>query len=213
MNDTMDTRGALLEAARALFANQGYDGTSIKEITTQARANLGAVTYHFGSKETLYNEALRTLTTPLSKQLAELQSDHRVPLERIETFMRGYFTHLAANPELPALLLQELALHRPIPLPFREVMRPLFGLLTENIAEGQRDGSIVEGDPILLAVSVISQPAYVLVMRDALREIAGVRIEDPEVRNRVLEHIVAVTRRNLTRPAAGVPGHERKAGD
>lgn len=210
MNESQTTKPALLKAARDLFARQGYDGTSIKEITSRAKANLGAVTYHFGTKEALYNEVLRQLAEPLATRVAELRSTGGSPAETIAQFVRAYFSHLARHPELPALLLQELALHRPIPSPIRDVMRSMFGLLTSLIIEGQRNGTIAQGDPVLLAVSVISQPAHVLVMRRPLREIAGLKVDDPDVREKVLDHIVAVTRRALahSKPADPTNGSQ-----
>ena len=45
----------LLDAAESLFAGKGFDGTSIRDITSQANCNVAAVNYHFGGKENLYN--------------------------------------------------------------------------------------------------------------------------------------------------------------
>jgi AcrR family transcriptional regulator len=52
-----DTRDRLLDTAERLFAEHGFAGTSVREITDAAGANLGAVNYHFRSKEGLYAEA------------------------------------------------------------------------------------------------------------------------------------------------------------
>jgi AcrR family transcriptional regulator len=49
----------LLDVAEQLFADHGLDGTSIREITKKANCNLAAVNYHFGDKETLYEEVFR----------------------------------------------------------------------------------------------------------------------------------------------------------
>jgi TetR/AcrR family transcriptional regulator, regulator of cefoperazone and chloramphenicol sensitivity len=51
-----DTRERLLDAAERLFAKCGFAGTSVREITDAAEANLGAVNYYFRSKENLYAE-------------------------------------------------------------------------------------------------------------------------------------------------------------
>jgi len=44
----------ILQVAEQLFAEKGFDNTSIRDITTAAHCNLAAVNYHFGSKEKLY---------------------------------------------------------------------------------------------------------------------------------------------------------------
>ena len=51
-----DTRERILDAAERFFAERGYAGASVREITDAAGANLGAINYYFRSKENLYAE-------------------------------------------------------------------------------------------------------------------------------------------------------------
>jgi AcrR family transcriptional regulator len=53
------TRQLLLDAAEALFAANGFDGTSIRDITAKANRNTAAVNYFFGDKRELYEELFR----------------------------------------------------------------------------------------------------------------------------------------------------------
>ncbi|PJF45437.1 MAG: TetR/AcrR family transcriptional regulator, partial [Candidatus Thermofonsia Clade 3 bacterium] len=48
------TRERILDAAERLFAERGFAGTSLRDITSEARVNLAAVNYHFGSKDELF---------------------------------------------------------------------------------------------------------------------------------------------------------------
>lgn len=48
------TKEAILDTALELFALQGYDATSTRQIAQKSNANLSAISYHFGSKEGLY---------------------------------------------------------------------------------------------------------------------------------------------------------------
>jgi TetR/AcrR family transcriptional regulator, regulator of cefoperazone and chloramphenicol sensitivity len=57
------TKRALIEAAGELFAEHGFEGTSIRGIAERVGANLAAINYHFGSKENLYTEVLRYVLT------------------------------------------------------------------------------------------------------------------------------------------------------
>ena len=50
------TRERILDTAERLFAARGFAATSVREITDDAEANLGAVNYYFRSKENLYAE-------------------------------------------------------------------------------------------------------------------------------------------------------------
>jgi AcrR family transcriptional regulator len=53
------TRQNIIKAAVALFAERGYDGTSIRAIVSKARVNQAAINYHFKGKEGLYFEVLK----------------------------------------------------------------------------------------------------------------------------------------------------------
>lgn len=53
------TRDRLLDAAGALFAEKGFEGTSVADICQAGKANIAAVNYHFGNKSNLYREAWR----------------------------------------------------------------------------------------------------------------------------------------------------------
>lgn len=53
------TKDRILGAAEELFAQHGFSGTSLRQVTSRAEVNIAAVNYHFGSKENLVNEVFR----------------------------------------------------------------------------------------------------------------------------------------------------------
>jgi TetR/AcrR family transcriptional regulator, regulator of cefoperazone and chloramphenicol sensitivity len=53
------TRHNIIKAAVSLFAERGYDGTSVRAIVSKARVNQAAINYHFKGKEGLYFEVLK----------------------------------------------------------------------------------------------------------------------------------------------------------
>lgn len=57
--DSVKTRKGLLASASEVFAEKGYRDATIAEICERAKANVAAVNYHFGDKETLYRKAWR----------------------------------------------------------------------------------------------------------------------------------------------------------
>ena len=65
MNESYTTAESLLDVGQRLFAERGYDASSVRDITGSAGANVGAVTYHFGSKEALYQAVLERALAPL----------------------------------------------------------------------------------------------------------------------------------------------------
>ncbi len=69
---SQDTRQRIVAAAERLFAATGFDGATMRELTTQAKANLAAVNYHFGSKAGLLEEVFRTYFAPIQKERLRL---------------------------------------------------------------------------------------------------------------------------------------------
>ena len=63
-----DTRLRLLDAAESLFAERGFEGTSVRALTREAGASLSAVGYHFGSKQALIREALSRRLEPINRR-------------------------------------------------------------------------------------------------------------------------------------------------
>src|SRR6202007_262930 len=65
------TRERIMRAAERLFAESGYDGTSIRAIVAKAKVNQAAINYHFDGKDGLYREVLRVAFRALTEQQLE----------------------------------------------------------------------------------------------------------------------------------------------
>lgn len=67
------TRTRILDAAEALFMQHGFEGTSMRQLTSRAGVNLAAVNYHFGSKDALIQAVFRRRLDPMNTaRIAEL---------------------------------------------------------------------------------------------------------------------------------------------
>jgi AcrR family transcriptional regulator len=66
--DCSQTKLAILNAAERLFAAQGFRAASLRTLTTEARVNLGAVNYHFSTKDELVLAVLRRRIQPLNQE-------------------------------------------------------------------------------------------------------------------------------------------------
>jgi AcrR family transcriptional regulator len=96
------TREAIIKAAVHLFAEKGFDGTSVRDIVTKARVNQAAINYHFKTKDGLYLEVLRTgfdkLTTDGGFDPETLKSLSRE--EALRSFLRQQLRPLLFRDEL-----------------------------------------------------------------------------------------------------------------
>ncbi|HUF76110.1 MAG TPA: TetR/AcrR family transcriptional regulator [Longimicrobiales bacterium] len=195
------TRGELIAAARRLFGQRGFDGTSVRAITREAGANLGAVTYHFGSKRALYGAVLEQGLRPIAERVRAAASSEGTALDRMLRVVEAYFEHFETHPDLPHLLLQEVAAGKRPPPVVLDIVRGLKEAIAGLQVAGVADGSVRPGDPVLTALSVVSQPIYLALVAPLLRSVGPLDLGDPATRQRALEHTLAFVRAGLE-PAA-----------
>lgn len=120
----MDTRTRLIQVAGRLFAERGYDGVSVRDIVSAAKVNLGAVTYHFGSKQALFSKIIDEKTDPLRRFGQEIETSRGDPAGKLvdilteyaqfvlhrEPFLKAYFIELLqGGRRLPRFARQRLA--------------------------------------------------------------------------------------------------------
>jgi AcrR family transcriptional regulator len=99
-----ETCQRLLDAAEQLFAERGYEATSVRDITAAAGCNVASVNYHFGGKENLYVETFRRLLrevqarrmTMIRRDMDEAGED--ASLEHfVESFAKAFVDPLLAE--------------------------------------------------------------------------------------------------------------------
>ena len=96
-------RDAILDAAECLFAEHGYDGVTLRNITALAGTNIASVNYYFGSKEHLFTEMISRRFRPIkATQLQLLRAvmseaeAERPQLDRVlDAFARPFFESTA----------------------------------------------------------------------------------------------------------------------
>jgi AcrR family transcriptional regulator len=197
MPENQSTKIALLDSAQQLFAQQGFDGTSVRDIATQADANLGAVTYHFGTKLELYHAVIDRVSQPIRDRLSTPVPITGSALDGIETFFRATFAFLGETPDIPRLILQQLVTQRPLPPAAQATLRMNLARICELIKAGQKDGTIRDGDPPLMALSFLGTPLFLAIYRRALKETIDFDQDDPETRRLLTDTIVTFVRSGL----------------
>ena len=90
------TRARLIEAARALFAEHGFEDVTVRDICGAADANVALVSYHFGDKHGLYMEVVNEAITQLKEFNALTQSAPRGcgAEGKLEHFVRVFLTRV-----------------------------------------------------------------------------------------------------------------------
>ncbi len=99
-----DTKTRLMDVAEKLFADHGFDGVSLRRITTEAGAQLAMVNYHFGTKRGLLEAVIARRIEVLSEQRVRLLEDLEaaagdgpLPLEDVVAAFIGPYYRLSSN--------------------------------------------------------------------------------------------------------------------
>ena len=191
MKQSDTTATSLTRAATRLFADHGFDGASVRAITRAAQANLGAVTYHFGTKRGLYEAVLEQATTPLVDAALHAAAQPGTPGQRVAAVVRAYFEILAGNPDIARLMMQDFVIGNALAVSTAVPIRNVLMTLSALVAEGQAAGEFRTGDPRLMAISIISQPVHMTLVRTPLKALGVADFDDPQTREHLIQHMVA----------------------
>lgn len=89
-----DTRRKLLDSAERLFAEKGYDGASLRDIAVAADQHLALSTYHFGTKERLFEEVIKRRAIAIEEirlaALAEIDVASMAPPDAVRALIAAY---------------------------------------------------------------------------------------------------------------------------
>ncbi len=136
------TKERLLQAAERLFAERGFEGTSMRAVTQAAGASVSAANYHFGSKLELLGATLRRRVEPINRRRLErldaLEAGARPPAVEavLDAFFRPAFERAAEVSDQDRALLRHVAtrLWTDPPEIVAALRRELFGRVNERFS-------------------------------------------------------------------------------
>jgi AcrR family transcriptional regulator len=137
-----DKQIQILEVAEILFAEKGFDGTSIRNIAKVAKINIAMVSYYFGSKERLLESLIIYRTSDLKNQLENLLKEDLEPIEKINKLIELYINRINSNRGIYRILHFEFTSKKREQnlQAFSELKKGNLKSLETIIEEGQRKG-------------------------------------------------------------------------
>ncbi len=197
------TYNKLLIVAEKLFAEKGFHGVSVREITSKARVHLSAVNYYFGSKENLYLEVFRRRFLERAKCIRE---DFKNRLKEAQATKETIIRALSEAVLLGPMNDEERIIHyrllmREITEPtkafaivFKQGLKPL----VEEVARALKPHfpKLRQETLILAVLSIISQIIYFNFSRISVSALFE-RDYDKAFKHLLIEHIVCFSLRGL----------------
>jgi AcrR family transcriptional regulator len=141
MTAVTDTRTRIVAAAVALFAEQGYDATSVNQVVVRAGVAKGALYHHFSSKDDLLYEVYRELVERQLAGLAEILSRGLSPTDTLRAIVHDMVETTAARAAEAKVFFREgYRLGDTNQQRVRAARRQIHDAVTELVRSGQRDG-------------------------------------------------------------------------
>ena len=185
------SRAALLSAARRLFAEHGFHGTSVGDIADAAGLRKPSLFHHFPTKEALYRAVMEELFGELSGAIAGPVAAKGTYGERLDIVNDALVDFFTAKPEAARLLFRE-ALEPGAVMANEGVSRAL-GILSGAeafLAAGIAAGEFAKQDPKQLLLSITGLHLTYFALAPLVTPLIGAPLADPTV---------AVARRDAVR--------------
>ncbi|TXI58453.1 TetR/AcrR family transcriptional regulator [Mycolicibacterium mageritense] len=146
---TEATTAALVDAARELFARDGYDATSLDAVAARAKVTKGAVYHHFDGKRQLFEAVFTREVEQLATPLVEAYARKKDPWEAFKAGCRAFLDE-CLDPDLQRIVLLDAL----TAIGWEQVRRlegPLLDMMQVGIAQAAEAGRIAPRPPAPLA--------------------------------------------------------------
>jgi len=151
-----ETRELILRAAETEFANRGFARARLEDIAEPVGITRAAVIYHFGDKRALYAAVLEATFKALAERIRAALQANTPHAQRVERLIGAWVDYTAERPTLARLFMREVAdSPRELAPELRQLVDPMFSVVTEGIERGQQEGAFRKVDPALV-VSILA---------------------------------------------------------
>lgn len=173
-----DTRSRILAAAQRLFAESGFEGTSMSRVARAAAVSKASVFHHFSSKQDLYLEVLHESRSHLENLFDELKPDGKLQ-RRLTRFLHRYLASIYEREDGFRLLLHEMLSGERDEAIAKRVSGDNFQRLVAHLRAAQQEGDVrPDLDPAVVAFLMIAASAFFYQSRSVLQHTDGAEFSE-----------------------------------
>src|SRR4051812_2513479 len=148
----------IMEAAEELFAEKGFDGTSVRDVARDAGVNLAMISYYFGSKEKLMESLFKYRGEFIKMQLESmLQNREMSSLQKFYNLIDSYIERFIKQKCFHKIMTREQMMHLKGAMPrlIHDMKKRNQELVQQLISEGQKKGEFRKNIDVPLMMATL----------------------------------------------------------
>jgi AcrR family transcriptional regulator len=167
----------IIEAARRVFYEKGYNGAGMREIARKAGVNYALLHYYFKTKDKIFEIVFREAFAMLFRQLSEALASEANIFEKIRMMVAGYVQTAQKYPQLPGFVMNEIAVNFHLMMPVLKKHKEqnhvlhLFDRFYAEIEQAYRCGLIKKVSPKDLCTDILSMSLFPFIAKRCLAEL------------------------------------------
>lgn len=148
------TKRKIFETSMKLFAQKGYDATSIEEITATVGVAKGTLYYHFSSKEEIFNflvdEGMKLLQNSIDIKIAKSNNT----VDKLRAVILIQVKIIAKYEDFMTIVLSQIWGHEPRNIMCKDKVIEYIKTIEELVKEGMEKEEMEKGDPEVIASGI-----------------------------------------------------------
>jgi len=184
------TKRKIFETSMKLFAQKGYDATSIEEITATVGVAKGTLYYHFSSKEEIFNflvdEGMKLLKNSIEIKLAKTSNT----IDKLRAIVLIQIKVIVKYEDFMTIVMSQIWGNEPRNIMCKNKVIEYIKTIEDILREGMEKGEIIQGDPDVLASGIFGLTCSSLVYK--LRVMKDIEVSKvfKEFDNSILKSLV-----------------------
>jgi AcrR family transcriptional regulator len=200
-----DKKAHIINHAIELFAEKGFEGSSIRDLAARAGVNVAMVNYYFGSKEKLFESMVEDRASYTRGLLDEIANNTSyTDIDKMDRIIDAYINKLFSNRKFHRVMHQEMMLSKRESLQqgIVNVIYPNSVIIKSVIEAGIKKGTFRKVDVPLVIATMVGTINQVLLSKSLCnrllnKETGYVPYDDPRFVKRLSDHLKELMRSHL----------------